>query len=122
MTNIVDIKQLSPITNKGGEIFVPISPQNCDSKNLIMGKVILKAYEELLPHMHDYSDEAFLVVKGRGTLKIESKILPLENNKAYFIPKGQIHQITNDKDCDLELIFSSAPLAPHPSEGDKIVV
>lgn len=122
MKNVIDINEISPITNKGGRIFIPISFKNCGSKNMIMGKVILKPDEEIESHVHDYSDEAFFVIKGGGILKIGNKELSLEGDKAYFVPKSQIHQIINDKDCDLELIFSSSPLAPHPSKGDKVVI
>lgn len=120
--NRIKLSSLLPVTNKGGKIYIPIAPKNCEVHNMIMGKVILEKGEELKKHLHDYGEEAFFVVSGEGRAQFGKSECTLKKDSAYFVPKGMPHAIQNIGSNNLEMIFATSPLAPTPKEGDRVVL
>jgi cupin 2 barrel domain protein len=112
---------IPPITSKGGEIRVLISPKTVYSKHLIMGSVILQPDENIIAHVHEYGEEAIFVQSGMGILYLNTHKIHLETNSCVFIPKGAVHKIVNYGQKPLKLIFSTSPLAPSDDKGDKII-
>lgn len=118
--NMVCFNGLQPIENKGGKILIPIAPKQCGVSSMIMGKVILKQGEELKSHVHDYGEEAFIVISGKGKAIIGNNEYDFGEEAAYFVPKGVEHKIINTCCEKLEIIFASSPLASDPKAGDRI--
>lgn len=114
-------ERIPPITSKGGEIRVLISPKTVSSKHLIMGSIILQPNENITEHIHEYGEEAIFVQSGIGLLYLNSHKILLETNSCVFIPKGTVHTIVNYGQVPLKLIFSTSPLAPSSDKGDKII-
>jgi mannose-6-phosphate isomerase-like protein (cupin superfamily) len=52
---------------------------------------LAKLKGEFVWHHHDDEDEMFLVVKGRLTIKLRDRDIPLEEGEFAIIPKGVEH-------------------------------
>jgi uncharacterized cupin superfamily protein len=73
-------------------------------------------FDELAPgkrgcpyHFHHNQEELFVVLRGRGTLRVDGELLAIEAGDVIFIPPGRefAHQILNDSDAPLEFLSFS---------------
>ncbi|MEW5801733.1 MAG: cupin domain-containing protein [bacterium] len=113
-------EEVSPMTSRGGEIRVMLTPKTVEAKRLIMGYAHLKPGETIINHVHDYGEEAIYVISGTGLLILDGdQNIGLEPNLAAIVHQGQTHEITNTGPELLEMVFASAPLAPTPSQGHR---
>ena len=55
-------------------------------------------------HFHHAQEELFVIVRGRGKLRVAGELLPIEAGDAIFIPPGPEypHQLVNDSDEPLD--------------------
>jgi mannose-6-phosphate isomerase-like protein (cupin superfamily) len=51
-------------------------------------------------HSHP-EPEYYVILKGRGTMRVNGESAPIAANQAAFIPSGQHHQISNEQDSEL---------------------
>jgi mannose-6-phosphate isomerase-like protein (cupin superfamily) len=51
---------------------------------------------EPLPHYHPYQDEVFMIIKGQMTVRLEHKILLLNQGDTLRIPANTIHSMWNN--------------------------
>lgn len=115
-----NINSVDPITKRGDEVRVLISPKTVGATQLIMGVAKLKTGETVAPHLHDYSEECFFVLKGQGTLHLESgECIDFSPGDAVIVPKGVVHWVENSGDHLMEIVFASAPLAPRSTNGHR---
>jgi len=74
-------------------------------------------------HFHHNEEELFIVLRGRGTLRVDGEFLPIEAGDVIFVPPGReyAHQIVNDSEAPLEyLSFStqeSVEVVEYPDSG-----
>ena len=74
-------------------------------------------------HFHHNQEELFVVLRGRGTLRVAGELIPIETGDVIFIPPGRefAHQILNDSDALLEyLSFSTqedTEVVEYPDSG-----
>lgn len=47
---------------------------------------------EFIWHKHDETDEAFLVIEGEITIKLEEKDITLKSGELFVVPKGILHK------------------------------
>lgn len=114
----VEMSEIKPLVDKGGEIYVLLSPKTVGMKNLIMGMGITPANEKVVRHVHNYSEECFFVVQGRGKLHLDNGVEEeFRPGSAVRVPQGVAHWIENTGFEELRVIFASAPLAPSPEAG-----
>lgn len=114
----VNIKDVKPLTDKGGKVYILISPKTVGSKNGIMGKGITPVNGTVAEHVHNYSEENFFVIKGKGKVYFGTgEVIDFEAGSAVCVPQGARHRVENTGDEDLEVIFASGPLAPSPKLG-----
>ena len=108
------------ITERGGKISVFISPRTTGSRQFILGLSTLEAGGEVNNHVHDYSHEAFYVVKGQGTIFFENyEAINFGPGDAIHVPMGIPHKIKNTGSEDMQVVFTASPLAPTPAEGHR---
>ena len=60
-------------------------------------------------HFHHNQEELFVVLRGRGALRIDGELLAIETGDVIFIPPGPefAHQVINDSDAPLEYLSFS---------------
>lgn len=85
----------------------------------------LSVIQELMPpntsevkHKHRNSQQFFFVLNGVATFELEGKITSVTTNEGIHIQKGQVHQIQNNTDTDLEFLVISQP----HSHNDRVTV
>jgi len=42
-------------------------------------------------HLHDYADETYVVISGRGKVVVENEVLDAEQHDVFYIPPGKWH-------------------------------
>lgn len=117
----INIEDIVPMTDKGGKIYIIASPKTTGNKNLIMGIGITPAGEKVKRHVHEYSEETFYVLSGKGEIEIEGENIVFKEGMLVRVPQGKEHEVTNIGDSELVVIFASAPLAPNDVAGHKEV-
>lgn len=116
----VKVSEIEPKTDRGGEVYVLLSPTTVDMKNLIMGIGITPVNGKVTEHVHNYSEECFFVVKGMGILHLGNGCtISFEVGSAVRVPQGIRHWVENTGTEELHVVFASGPLAPSPEIGHK---
>jgi uncharacterized cupin superfamily protein len=69
-------------------------------------------------HLHHAQEEMFIIVEGRGTLRVAGEMLPVRAGDVIFIPAGPEypHQIINTSDAPLKYLSISTMEAPEICE------
>ena len=60
-------------------------------------------------HFHHNQEELFVILRGRGALRVAGELLPVEAGDVIFLPPGPelAHQLLNDSDEPLEYLSFS---------------
>lgn len=75
--------------------------------DMTMGVVRLRKGESLEPHFHS-QPETYYTLSGRGTVTIEGEIHKVDPGRMLFIPGNARHQINNEDDEDLTILYAFA--------------
>jgi uncharacterized cupin superfamily protein len=79
-------------------------------------------------HFHHAEEEMFIVLEGRGTLRVAGEMLPLRTGDIAFIPPGPEypHQIINTSDAPLKYLSISTRERPeiceYPDSGKYLAI
>lgn len=120
LTYKVGMTDVKPMTDKGGEVFLLLSPKTVDMQQLIMGVGITPVNEEVAEHVHDYGEECFFVTQGKGRLYLETgEEIDFEKGSAVRVPQGVRHRVKNMGEEELIVVFATAPLAPTAGAGHR---
>lgn len=74
-------------------------------------------------HLHHAQEEAFVILEGRGTLRVAGEMLELKAGDVAFLPPGPDypHQIVNTSDAPLKYLSISTQVRPeiveYPDSG-----
>ena len=74
-------------------------------------------------HLHHAQEEAFVILEGRGTLRVAGELLELKAGDVAFLPPGPDypHQIVNTSDAPLKYLSISTQTRPeiveYPDSG-----
>ena len=79
-----------------------------------MDVMVVKAKGALPWHVHEDTDDFFLVLAGRLRLETEQGDVELETGDLYVVPKGVRHRPVADEECHLLLIEPTGT----PNTGD----
>ncbi|WP_427914813.1 cupin domain-containing protein [Ramlibacter sp. MMS24-I3-19] len=65
-------------------------------------------------HLHHAQEQMFVVLEGRGSLRVAGEMLPLKSGDVVFIPPGPEypHQIINSSDVPLKYLSISTMETP----------
>lgn len=72
--------------------------------DVTMGVVRLKKGESLEPHRHA-QPETYFTLSGRGTVTIDDVVHHVTPGRMLFIPGNAQHQINNQNDEDLQILY-----------------
>ena len=71
--------------------------------------VIIPPGKSSAPHFHKDSEETYYVLNGEGWMQINEDGFTLSPGQACLIEPGEIHQIINKGEIDLEFLAVFAP-------------
>ncbi|MEN8257132.1 MAG: cupin domain-containing protein [Thermodesulfobacteriota bacterium] len=107
------------ITKDGSEIREMIHPQHQDNKKISVAEARIKPGMKTEPHYHKKSEEVYVVMAGKGLLRIEDKRYEIEKGVSIVIMPGQVHGLENTNNEDLVVMCCCAPAYGH---ADTILV
>jgi uncharacterized cupin superfamily protein len=79
-------------------------------------------------HLHHAEEEAFVVLEGRGTLRVAGELLEIKAGDVAFLPPGPDypHQIINSSDAPLKYLSISTRARPeiveYPDSGKYLAM
>jgi mannose-6-phosphate isomerase-like protein (cupin superfamily) len=76
------------------------------------GIILVKPGEALGGHYHEQVEETFYFVEGRGVIVVNGQEYPATPGDVYCMEPQDRHDIRNDGDAPLKLIFIKCPYAP----------
>jgi mannose-6-phosphate isomerase-like protein (cupin superfamily) len=87
---------------------------------------VVKVLGEFTPHRHPDTDEFFMVLSGRLTIRMDEGDVVLGEGDTYVVPRGRLHQPCADAETTVLLFEPSATVntGDSPSEltADRRVV
>lgn len=112
------LDSLSPMKDKGGEVFILLSPGKTGNTSMILGYATTPVGEYVKEHRHPESEECFFVIQGKGRIYFETgEQLDFKKNDAIRVPKNLKHKIQNTGNEILCVVFASGPLAGSMTKG-----
>lgn len=109
--NIREVVKKAPLDKGAGIKVVKITG---DEKISVFAAEIT-AGTELTPHYHNIGIEIYQVFDGSGIMKVGSvngdslfweDIIEVSTGDSFYIPEGKVHQILNNSDKDLIMLFT----------------
>jgi mannose-6-phosphate isomerase-like protein (cupin superfamily) len=88
----------------------------CRGPRIDWGILLLPPTEKMGEHAHRQVEETFYFVSGSGKIIIDNKELPAQEGDAFRLEPGERHDILNDSQDMLKVIFIKCPYLPE----DKI--
>jgi mannose-6-phosphate isomerase-like protein (cupin superfamily) len=82
------------------------------------GVILLKPGEYMgdKPHGHNIIDETFYFIQGDGVMIVDDKEYPALEGSAFLVEPKEMHNIRNDSDKDVKVVFIKGEYKP----DDKI--
>ncbi|MBA2394217.1 MAG: cupin domain-containing protein [Ktedonobacteraceae bacterium] len=77
--------------------------------------MVVKVQGEFVWHKHDDTDDFFMVLKGRLTIRLRDQNVVLEPGELFVVPRGVEHQPFAEEETHLLLIEPSGT----PNTGDE---
>lgn len=81
-------------------------------------RIFVKPGKRLSLQKHHHRSEHWVVVRGTAEVQVGEKTLLLSENESAYIPRGDIHRLTNPGRIDLELI--EIQTGPYLGEDDIV--
>jgi len=76
------------------------------------GVILLRPGQVLGGHYHHEVEETFYIVQGKGTFIVNGKEFPAVEGDAFRMEPADRHDIRNDGDQPLKLVFIKCPYLP----------
>jgi mannose-6-phosphate isomerase-like protein (cupin superfamily) len=89
--------------------FVLLSPEKGGSESITMGYTVVYPGCRTRGHQHADLEEAYFVVKGRGTAVVGEEEFEISQGSAFYVPFGKFHAVKNPYKTCLEYVWAIAP-------------
>ena len=76
------------------------------------GVILLLPGQSLGGHYHETVEETFYVVQGQGTMVASGETFPLQEGDVLRMDPTDRHDVHNDGEAPLKLVFIKCPYAP----------
>ncbi|MGD9891365.1 MAG: cupin domain-containing protein [Dehalococcoidia bacterium] len=80
---------------------------------------VVKVRGEFVWHTHDETDELFLVLKGRLTIKQREGDVTLEEGELYVVPRGVEHMPVAADECHILLLEPAGTINTGDGGGER---
>ena len=110
---IIDWKDnRNPLETETGEIIYELigTAQNDGNKpNHSLARMIIPPGKSSSTHYHKISEETYYILQGEGQMRVNEKDLTVLPGQSCYLEVGDIHQIENRGDVDLEFLAVCTP-------------
>ena len=108
----------SPRNHRGGQVsYLLLTKGQFDSKNLAITWVEGSPGSEQALHAHPANEQVYVIVHGRGMMRVGSEEQEVLAGTLVFIPPGASHAIRNTGGEPLVFVSATAPPFDLPPEG-----
>jgi mannose-6-phosphate isomerase-like protein (cupin superfamily) len=83
---------------------------------------VVKVQGEFLWHTHDETDELFLVLKGRLTVRRRDGEVTLNEGELYVVPRGAEHMPVAAEECHILLLEPTGTVNTGGAGGERTAV
>lgn len=80
------------------------------------GIIVLKPGQDLGAHLHNETEETFYIVEGTPKMTVNDEDFTTNIGDAFKIDPKESHNLTNNTNSDIKVIFLKVPYNP----GDKV--
>jgi len=84
-----------------------------ESEALLIGLNCYEAGQSMYKHPHEIQHRAYLVLEGRGQMRVGAETQRVEAGRVIWVPAGNEHEIINDGENTLVLLVAVAPAHAH---------
>lgn len=87
-----------------------------------LAEEILPPGKTVPPHHHEVLEEIYYILRGSGMMTVGEETENVGSGDAIFIPKNQVHSLTNTGEADMKLLLVCGPafyFEDHQSEEIK---
>ena len=110
--------QRSPTNDRGGQVsYLLLSRGDFGSENLSITWVEGKPGSEQRTHAHPASEQVYVIIRGRGLMKVGHEEREVSAGTLIFIPPGVGHAIRNVGDEPLTYVSATSPPFELPPSG-----
>ena len=110
---ITDKNQIqTPLITPGGEVIYELIGKG-DSAGAIsshsLAQIQIAPGKSSSLHYHKSSEEIYFILNGEGSMSLDGKEFTLIPGQACLIQPGEVHQISNQGDTELEFLAYCVP-------------
>ena len=111
---IINLENASPFTTKdGSEIRELLAYRNSSIRNQSLAEARLPVGTSTQEHYHAKTEEIYFITAGKGNMRIENEIAPVQAGDAIAIPPGKKHKLWNTGSEPLRLLCCCSPCYEH---------
>jgi mannose-6-phosphate isomerase-like protein (cupin superfamily) len=109
----MDVQHIStaPINRRGGgqDSYLLLTGGQFGSRNLTITWVDCEPGSEQRRHSHEAQEQVYVILHGRGLIKVEGEEREVEAGALVFIPPGTTHAIRNTGSETLTYVSATSP-------------
>jgi putative monooxygenase len=114
---LISTHDVRPDRRRGAALRVLLSPRTVQSRNGMLGTVVLGPGEFISEHLHPYSEEYIYVTDGEITVRLNGEPISMSSGDSLFVPVDARHRLENSAGERALVVFALAGLAPRPELG-----
>jgi mannose-6-phosphate isomerase-like protein (cupin superfamily) len=100
----------APVNRRGGqESYLLLAKGQFGAQNLAITWVECAPGSEQRPHAHDHQEQVYVIVGGRGLMRVGGEKQPVGSSTMILVPPRTIHSIRNIADEPLLYVSATAP-------------
>jgi mannose-6-phosphate isomerase-like protein (cupin superfamily) len=102
----------SPLITPAGEVVYELIGKGEEGGGISshsIAQILIPPGKSSALHYHQESEESYYILKGEGWMKIDQEEFVLKSGQTCLIEMGEIHQISNRADEDLEFLAVCSP-------------
>ena len=102
----------SPLVTPTGEVIFELIGRGEEAGGITshsLAQIMIPPGKSSAPHYHQESEELYYILKGEGLMKIDQQQFRLKSGQTCLIKPGEIHQIINERNEDLEFLAVCIP-------------
>ena len=102
----------SPLVTPTGEVIFELIGKGEESGGILshsLAQILIPPGKSSAPHFHQESEETYFILSGEGMMTLDQKQFTLKPGQACSISPGEIHQIVNQGEKDLEFLAVCVP-------------